>query len=61
MNNNTKIIGLVLLIIAILVLGPLVTLWSLNTLFPILAIEYNVATWFAALWLFAAVAYKGKK
>ena len=61
MSDVGKIIGLVVLIIAIVIFGPLVTLWSLNTLFPVLAIEYNVATWFASLWLFAAVAYKGKK
>ena len=61
MNDAVKIVAIVVLVIAILVFGPLITIWSLNTLFPVLAIEYTLATWFAAFWLFAAVAYKGKK
>ena len=61
MNDTAKIIAAIVLIVVILAFGPLVTLWALNTLFPILAIEYNLATWFASLWLFAFVAYKGKK
>jgi hypothetical protein len=61
MSDVSKIIALVVLVIAIIVFGPLITIWSLNTLFPILAIEYTIASWFAAFWLFAAVAYKGKK
>jgi hypothetical protein len=61
MNDAIKIISIVVLIIAILIFGPLVTIWALNTLFPVLAIEYNLATWFAAFWLFAFVAYKGQK
>jgi hypothetical protein len=61
MNDTPKIIVLVVLVIAIIIFGPLITIWSLNTLFPVLAIEYTLASWFAAFWLFAAVAYKGKK
>ena len=61
MSNVSKIIAVVVLVIAIIVFGPLITIWSLNTLFPVLAIEYTFASWFAAFWLFAAVAYKGKK
>jgi hypothetical protein len=61
MSDVSKIIAIVVLVIAIIVFGPLVTIWALNTLFPVLAIEYNLATWFASFWLFAFVAYKGKK
>jgi hypothetical protein len=61
MSDLTKIVLLVLFLIVILVFGPLITLWSLNTLFPVLSIPYNLATWFAALWVFGFVAYKGKK
>ena len=42
------LVGVVFLLI---VLGPLLTIWSLNTLFPVLAIPYTVETWFAALLL----------
>jgi hypothetical protein len=61
MNDAGKVLGIVLVIIAVIVFGPLVTIWSLNTLFPVLAIDYNLATWFAAFWIFAGLAYKGKK
>ena len=37
---------LVLILLAVF-LGPLVTIWSLNTLFPVLAIPYTVETWLA--------------
>lgn len=38
------------IVIAILIVGPLLTLWSLNTLFA-LDIAYDVSTWFATVWL----------
>lgn len=44
-----KIIFWVAIILAIIIAGPLLTLWSLNTLFPTLAIPYDVYTWFAVI------------
>lgn len=44
------IIWLIILLVAVAV-GPLVTIWTLNTLFPVLAIPYNFDTWVAALFL----------
>jgi hypothetical protein len=61
MSDVTKIVLLLILVVAIVVFGPLITIWSLNTLFPVLAIESNLATWFAVLWLFGFVAYRGNK
>lgn len=49
--NSIKILGLVLLIIAMVVLGPFITIWALNTLFPILAIGYSIETWAAIILL----------
>lgn len=40
---------LVGLFIALVILGPLLTIWSLNTLFPVVAIPYTIETWAAAL------------
>jgi 4-hydroxybenzoate polyprenyltransferase len=48
MSTDTKLL-LVLLIIALIVVGPLITIWALNTLFPALAIEYTFQTWLAAV------------
>jgi len=47
------IVGLIVIafFIALFIVGPLIGLWSLNTLFPVLAIPYAVKTWFAMLFL----------
>ena len=37
------------------VVGPLLTIWALNTLFPVLAIDYNISTWSATILLGAAL------
>ncbi len=37
--------------IALVILLPLATIWSLNTLFPALDIQYTVETWLAAVFL----------
>ena len=44
-----KMFLLVGVILALVLLGPLLTIWSLNTLFPALAIPYTIETWVAAL------------
>jgi hypothetical protein len=49
--DSIKILGLVLLIIAMVILGPFITIWALNTLFPILAIGYSIETWAAIILL----------
>lgn len=46
-----KLILWLIVLIVIIAIGPLVTLWTLNTLFPVLAIPYTIETWFAALFL----------
>lgn len=47
--DSIKILGLVILIIAMIVLGPIITIWALNTLFPVLAIGYSFDTWLAVI------------
>ncbi len=49
----TKIVIGIILIIALVALGPLLVIWSLNTLFPALAIEYTFWTWLAVMILSA--------
>ena len=44
-----KIALVVLLVIALLILMPVATIWSLNTLFPALAIPLTFDTWIAAV------------
>ena len=45
----TTFMMLALLIVALVILGPLLTIWALNTLFPVLAIPYTLDTWFAVI------------
>ena len=54
MNNLLKaigIVGIILVVILLVIFGPLLTIWVLNTLFPSLAIAYTLKTWLAALLL----------
>ena len=37
------------LIVIIVIVGPLASIWALNTLFPVLAIPYTLETWAAML------------
>jgi hypothetical protein len=55
-----KIFILILLFIFLIAFGPLATIWSLNTLFPTLAIPYDIWTWLAVIWLGAIVGAKRK-
>jgi hypothetical protein len=55
MKNVLTFIGMIVLILIIVVAGPLLLIWALNTLFPVLAIPYTVWTWLAALILGATV------
>lgn len=50
-----KLLLIIVLAIAAIILGPIATIWSLNTLFPALAIPYTFETWAAALILFGSV------
>jgi hypothetical protein len=44
-----KILLVFILILVLLVLFPLATIWSLNTLFPALAIPVTLDTWMATV------------
>jgi hypothetical protein len=55
--KNSAALALILVAIIFVVTGPLITIWALNTLFA-LAIPSTFATWFATLWLQAALLAK---
>ena len=59
------IIGVLVVALAIVIGMPLALIWSLNTLFPTLAIPVTLETWFAAFIIPAAfkteVTFRGKK
>ena len=47
MMNKMNI--LLVLLIAVIIIGPIATIWALNTLFPVLAIPLTLDTWCAAV------------
>jgi hypothetical protein len=55
------IIFLVAIALVMIALGPMVLLWSMNTLFPVLAIPYNFYTWAAAAFINASVYFRYKQ
>lgn len=48
--KTSKRISLIVLIVALVLLAPFATIWSLNTLFG-LGIAYSFWTWLAVVWL----------
>jgi hypothetical protein len=44
-----KMILLIAFVIAMFVAGPLATIWAANTLFPVLAIPYDIWSWLAVV------------
>lgn len=45
-----RLVAITLVFAVLIAIGPLVTIWALNTLFG-LAIAYSFKTWFATAWL----------
>lgn len=56
-----KIALYIVLAIILIIVGPFISIWALNTLFPVLAIPYTVWTWLAMLVLNSAAFYKSSK
>jgi hypothetical protein len=55
MKDTTTIITILAIVVLLVVLGPILTIWALNTLFPALAIPLTIETWFAIVILGAAM------
>lgn len=50
MKEVVILVFLVALALLMIGIGPLITLWSINTVFG-MNIAYNLATWFGTVWL----------
>jgi hypothetical protein len=48
------VFGITLILVAV-IFGPIVGIWSLNTLFPVLNIPYTLDTWCAYFLLFGSI------
>ena len=53
--KDLLIIVAVALLIALLVWAPFALVWSLNVLFPVLAIPYTFSTWVASLFILSVL------
>jgi len=49
MSDTNKILFWIVIVIALVILGPVAVIWSLNTLFPALAIPLTFETWCAVV------------
>ena len=49
MLKGLGVIALIAIIIVLIIVGPLLTIWALNTLFPLLAIPYTFWTWLSVV------------
>ncbi len=48
-DSMIKLIVAIALVAALLAIGPWLVIWSLNTMFPVLAIEFTFWTWCAVI------------
>ena len=48
-DSMIKIVLAIALILVLLAIGPWLVIWSLNTLFPLLAIDFTFWTWAAVV------------
>ena len=49
LDNILKVTLAIALVVVIMAIGPWLVIWSLNTLFPVLAIEFTFWTWGAVV------------
>lgn len=56
-----KVLLMVAFLVLLVIIGPLATIWALNTLFPILDIPFTLDTWVAALLLGGALSFRRNK
>jgi len=50
-------------VVAFVLVSPFITIWALNTLFPLLAIPLNIWTYLAVVWLHTVavgISYRSK-
>jgi hypothetical protein len=52
--ENVKTLILILFVAVFVVIGPILVIWSMNTLIPVLLIPYTLETWIATFILSGA-------
>lgn len=49
MTKSLMVVAIIALVLALIIAGPILIIWALNTLFPVLAIDYTIWTWLAVV------------
>ncbi len=49
MNNFFTLVLMIVFVIVLIVIGPIITIWGWNTLFPMVAVPYTFETWLAVI------------
>lgn len=49
MKNLFTILSFVALIVLVIAIGPLLTIWAFNQLFPAVAVDYTFYNWLAVI------------
>lgn len=49
MKTILAVAGIIVFAIVLILIGPLLTIWAFNTLFPALAIPYTFSNWAAVI------------
>jgi hypothetical protein len=57
----TQLLAVIVLVLVVIALGPLMIIWSINTLFPVVNIPYTLETWGASAILFSVFSVRPKK
>jgi len=57
----TQLLAVILLVLVAIAIGPLLVIWSINTLFPMVNIPYTLETWGASAILFSVFSIRPKK
>ena len=55
MSKTVSILVAIVVILSLLIIAPFLTIWSLNTIFPVLEIPYTLETWTATILLTAVL------
>jgi len=58
-SSGAGVLVIIAIVLALLIVMPMLIIWALNVLFPILAIPLTIKTWFAIVILAATIFAKG--
>ncbi len=49
MSKFLTLVLMIMFVLFLLIIGPIITIWAWNTLFPMVAVPYTIETWLAVI------------